>query len=66
MGQRLFQPSAELQLGTPKKSHGYLAVETNNIPEEDRPADFEDKSIRHNPIMTDADMVMNADRFDLG
>jgi catalase-peroxidase len=32
-----------------------------NIREEDRPVDVEDSSIRHNPIMTDADMAMKMD-----
>jgi catalase-peroxidase len=32
-----------------------------NIREEDRPVDVEDSSIRHNPIMTDADMAMKID-----
>ncbi|PPQ32972.1 catalase/peroxidase HPI [Rhodopila globiformis] len=31
------------------------------IREEDRPVDVEDPSIRHNPIMTDADMAMKMD-----
>lgn len=31
------------------------------IKEEDRPVDVEDSSIRHNPIMTDADMAMKMD-----
>ena len=29
--------------------------------EEDKPVDVEDPSIRHNPIMTDADMAMKMD-----
>jgi catalase-peroxidase len=32
-----------------------------NISEEDKPVDVEDSSIRHNPIMTDADMAMKMD-----
>jgi catalase-peroxidase len=32
-----------------------------NIAEEDKPVDVEDPSIRHNPIMTDADMAMKVD-----
>ncbi|MCF7822400.1 MAG: catalase/peroxidase HPI, partial [Mariprofundaceae bacterium] len=32
-----------------------------NIREEDMPVDVEDPSIRHNPIMTDADMAMRMD-----
>ncbi|SIS96051.1 catalase/peroxidase HPI [Neptunomonas antarctica] len=32
-----------------------------NIKEEDKPVDVEDPSIRHNPIMTDADMAMKMD-----
>jgi len=31
------------------------------IAEEDRPLDVEDPSVRHNPIMTDADMAMKVD-----
>ncbi len=32
-----------------------------NIQEEDKPVDVEDPSIRHNPIMTDADMAIKMD-----
>ena len=32
-----------------------------NIKEEDKPVDASDPSIRHNPIMTDADMAMKMD-----
>ena len=32
-----------------------------NIKEEDKPVDVEDPSIRHNPMMTDADMAMKMD-----
>ncbi|MDO9524021.1 MAG: catalase/peroxidase HPI [Gemmobacter sp.] len=32
-----------------------------NIREEDKPVDVEDPSIRHNPMMTDADMAMKMD-----
>jgi catalase-peroxidase len=32
-----------------------------NIREEDKPVDVEDPSIRHNPMMTDADMAMKVD-----
>jgi len=32
-----------------------------NIKEEDKPVDVEDPTIRHNPIMTDADMAMKMD-----
>jgi catalase-peroxidase len=32
-----------------------------SIQEEDKPVDVEDPSIRHNPIMTDADMAMKVD-----
>ena len=32
-----------------------------NIREEDKPMDVEDPSIRHNPVMTDADMAMKMD-----
>jgi catalase-peroxidase len=46
----------------PKKSPaGAWQWEPVNIKEEDRPVDVEDPSIRHNPIMTDADMAMKMD-----
>ena len=32
-----------------------------DIKEEDKPLDLEDSSVRHNPIMTDADMAMKVD-----
>ena len=35
--------------------------EPTNIKEEDKPVDVEDPSIRHNPIMTDADMGIKVD-----
>jgi len=44
-----------------KSPAGAWQWEPVNIKEEDRPVDVEDPSIRHNPIMTDADMAM---RFD--
>jgi catalase-peroxidase len=44
-----------------KSPAGAWQWEPINIKEEDRPVDTEDPSIRHNPIMTDADMAMKMD-----
>ena len=44
-----------------KSPAGAWQWEPVNIREEDRPVDVEDPSIRHNPIMTDADMAMKMD-----
>ena len=44
-----------------KSPAGAWQWEPINIKEEDRPVDVEDPSIRHNPIMTDADMAMKVD-----
>ena len=44
-----------------KSPAGAWQWEPINIKEEDRPVDVEDRSIRHNPIMTDADMAMKMD-----
>jgi len=44
-----------------KSPAGAWQWEPVNIKEEDRPVDVEDSSIRHNPIMTDADMAMRED-----
>ena len=44
-----------------KSPAGAWQWEPINIKEEDRPVDVEDPSIRHNPIMTDADMAMIKD-----
>lgn len=44
-----------------KSPAGAWQWEPVNIREEDRPVDVEDASIRHNPIMTDADMAMKMD-----
>jgi catalase-peroxidase len=44
-----------------KSPAGAWQYEPVNIKEEDRPADASDPSIRHNPIMTDADMAMKMD-----
>ncbi len=44
-----------------KSPAGAWQWEPVNIKEEDKPVDVEDPSIRHNPIMSDADMAM---RFD--
>ena len=46
----------------PKKSPaGAWQWEPIDIKEDDKPVDVEDPSIRHNPIMTDADMAMKMD-----
>ena len=44
-----------------KSPAGAWQWEPVDIKEEDRPVDVEDPSIRHNPIMTDADMAMKVD-----
>jgi catalase-peroxidase len=44
-----------------KSPAGAWQWEPINIREEDKPVDVEDPSIRHNPIMTDADMAMKMD-----
>ena len=44
-----------------KSPAGAWQWEPKNIREEDKPVDVEDTSIRHNPIMTDADMAMKMD-----
>jgi len=44
-----------------KSPAGAHQWEPINIKEEDKPVDLEDSSIRHNPIMTDADMAMVKD-----
>ncbi len=44
-----------------KSPAGAWQWEPIGIREEDKPADVEDPSIRHNPIMTDADMAMKMD-----
>ncbi|MFU1684335.1 catalase/peroxidase HPI [Phaeobacter piscinae] len=44
-----------------KSPAGAWQWEPVNIKEEDKPVDVEDSSIRHNPIMTDADMAMIKD-----
>jgi catalase-peroxidase len=44
-----------------KSPAGAWQWEPINIKEEDKPRDVEDPSIRHNPIMTDADMAMKMD-----
>ncbi|MFN4142418.1 catalase/peroxidase HPI [Aestuariivirga sp.] len=44
-----------------KSPAGAWQWEPVNIREEDKPQDVEDPSIRHNPIMTDADMAMKMD-----
>ena len=43
---------------SPAGAHQWEPV---SIAEEDKPVDVEDPSIRHNPIMTDADMAMKMD-----
>ncbi len=44
-----------------KSPAGAWQWEPIDINDEDRPVDVEDPSIRHNPIMTDADMAMKMD-----
>ena len=44
-----------------KSPAGAWQWEPTDIKEEDKPVDVEDPSIRHNPIMTDADMAMKMD-----
>lgn len=44
-----------------KSPAGAWQYEPVSIKEEDRPVDVEDATIRHNPIMTDADMAMKMD-----
>jgi catalase-peroxidase len=44
-----------------KSPAGAWQWEPINMKEEDKPVDAEDPSIRHNPIMTDADMAMKMD-----
>ncbi|HPF50972.1 MAG TPA: catalase/peroxidase HPI [Draconibacterium sp.] len=44
-----------------KSPAGAHQWEPINIKEEDKPADVEDFSVRHNPMMTDADMAMRED-----
>ncbi|MDV7186854.1 catalase/peroxidase HPI [Lutibacter sp. TH_r2] len=44
-----------------KSPAGALQWEPKTIKEEDKPVDVEDFSIRHNPMMTDADMAMKVD-----
>ncbi|MBD1260287.1 catalase/peroxidase HPI [Maribacter polysiphoniae] len=53
----LFKHEWELR----KSPAGAWQWEPVNIKEEDRPVDVEDPSIRHNPMMTDADMAMKMD-----
>ena len=44
-----------------KSPAGAWQWEPVDIREEDRPVDVEDPSVRHNPMMTDADMAMKVD-----
>lgn len=44
-----------------KSPAGSWQWEPINIKEQDKPVDAEDSSMRHNPIMTDADMAMKMD-----
>lgn len=44
-----------------KSPAGAWQWEPKHIEEKDKPVDVEDASIRHNPIMTDADMAMKVD-----
>ncbi len=47
--------------GAVKSPAGAWQWEPMGINEEDKPVDSEDPSIRHNPVMTDADMAMKED-----
>jgi catalase-peroxidase len=53
----LFKHDWELR----KSPAGAMQWEPINIAEEDKPVDVEDPSIRHNPMMTDADMALKVD-----
>jgi catalase-peroxidase len=53
----LFKHDWELR----KSPAGAMQWEPVNIAEEDKPVDVEDPSIRHNPMMTDADMALKVD-----
>ena len=53
----LFKHEWELR----KSPAGAWQWEPVSIEEEDKPVDVEDSSIRHNPMMTDADMAMKMD-----
>ncbi|MDX1829509.1 MAG: catalase/peroxidase HPI [Lutibacter sp.] len=53
----LFKHDWELR----KSPAGAWQWEPKNIKEEDKPVDVEDFSMRHNPMMTDADMAMKVD-----
>jgi catalase-peroxidase len=44
-----------------KSPAGAWQWEPTTIRDEDRPVDVEDSTVRHNPIMTDADMAMKVD-----
>jgi catalase-peroxidase len=55
--QMLFNHDWELR----KSPAGAWQWEPVNIKEEDKPVDVEDPTIRHNPMMTDADMAMKMD-----
>ncbi|MGR5117758.1 catalase/peroxidase HPI [Vibrio astriarenae] len=46
---------------TTKSPAGAWQWEPVNIEEKDKPVDVEDSSIRHNPVMTDADMALKFD-----
>ncbi|MGR5165574.1 catalase/peroxidase HPI [Vibrio astriarenae] len=46
---------------TTKSPAGAWQWEPVNIEEKDKPEDVEDSSIRHNPVMTDADMALKFD-----
>jgi catalase-peroxidase len=47
--------------GLKKSPAGAWQWEPVDIREEDKPVDLDDPSVRHNPIMTDADMAMKMD-----
>lgn len=56
-----FQLLLNYEWESKKSPAGAWQWEPINIKEEDKPVDVEDSSIRHNPIMTDADMAMKMD-----
>jgi catalase-peroxidase len=59
--QRLLRFAARYDWWLTKSPAGAHQWEPVNIKEEDMPVDVEDPSIRHKPIMTDADMAMKFD-----
>ncbi|RLV58395.1 catalase/peroxidase HPI [Parashewanella curva] len=56
-----FELLLNLEWELKKSPAGAWQWEPTNIKEEDKPVDVEISSIRHNPIMTDADMALKVD-----